>query len=111
MTSLSFGFRLLIDYGCYRRYFWVLQLGTFFALETRTAAWEWSRLVGLFLVQFALGIGERERTAIFDQFEETRRLVFGYDASRTAAEGSQIPALSWLEGGALGAGEAHPGEI
>jgi hypothetical protein len=62
-------------------------------------------------VEFALGVGERKGTAVFDQLEETWGFVLGDDASGAAAEGVQLPGLAGLYGGAPGAGEAHSGEV
>lgn len=58
-----------------------------------------------------LGVGLGKRAAVFDQLEETRRVLGLLDTSRSTAEGGQFPAVTGLDSGALGRREAHSGEI
>lgn len=69
------------------------------------------RLVELTFVQFALVVCQRQRTAVFNQFEKPSLLVFRKYAGGAATEGSQVPCLARLEGGALGAGETRAREV
>lgn len=58
-----------------------------------------------------LGVGLGKRAAVFDQLQESWRVLGLLDTSGSTAEGRQFPAVAGLDGGALGRCEAHSGEI
>ena len=65
----------------------------------------------LTFVQLALGIGQRQRSAVFHQFEKTWRLVLGFHASGSSAERCQFPSVSGLDGRATCACETQSGKV
>jgi hypothetical protein len=85
----------------------VLELDAFLALELGAADGELGGLVGR-VAQLALGVRLGQGSAVLDQLEQTA--LFGH-AGGAAAEGSQLPRLAGLNGGAAGGGEAQAGEI
>lgn len=103
--------RRILGHGGHRGDLGVLQFGALLALELGAAAGEGRGLVGLLLVELALGVGEGQRAAVLDQLQEARGLVLGDDAGGAATERCQLPGLARLDGGAFGAGEAHSGEV
>ena len=91
------------------RHLGVFELDSGLALEDGAAVGERGRLVVL-LGKLALGVGFGERTAVFDELEESAVLL-GLDAGRPPAERAQVPGLTRLDGGAPRRSEAHPGEV
>jgi len=111
----------------------ILQFHAGFTCENRTARWEGSGFVGLVRVQFALVIGQWQRAAVLNQFQESVemqnwkvnfhlefqlfafillwRSVLGHNAGRAATEWTQLPGFSGLNGGTTGGCKAHARKI
>lgn len=89
----------------------VFQLDSGLAGELGTAVGEGSSLVRLLRVQLALVIGQWQRSAVLDQFQQLWWRILAQDAGGAAAEGGQLPGLAGLNGCAAGGGEAHVGEV
>lgn len=89
----------------------VFQLDSGLAGEHGTAVGEGSSLVRLLRVQLALVVGQWQRSAVLDQLQQLWWGVLAQHAGGTAAEGSQFPGLTRLNGCAAGGGEAHVGEV
>lgn len=90
--------------------FRVLQDSTILTVEFRAAVWETGVLVG-FLWEFALGVWFWKRSAVFNQFEKSARVVFRWDTGGPSAEWVQFPALAWLNGSAFCRCETESREI
>lgn len=89
----------------------VFQLYAGLAGELGAAVREGSGLVGLVRVQLALVVGQRQGSAVFNQFQQLSWVVFRNYAGGASAEWSQVPGLAGFDGGAPSRSEAHSGEI
>lgn len=65
----------------------------------------------LTFVEFALGVSQWQGAAVFNEFQESRRLVFRDHASGSSTERLKFPGFAWFYGGAPSASKAHAGKV